>query len=74
MIWQRKIVGLYRDGDKNRDTDSVQISKVMLVLDRGPGQTETERHQVADITDRTPDKQYSYPQRHTLIIPYPSTS
>ena len=46
-----KIVGLYRDGDKNRDTDSVQISKVMVVLDRSHGQTETERHQVADIAD-----------------------
>ena len=69
-----KILGLYRDDDKNRDTDSVPISKVTVVLDRGHGQTESERHQVADIADRTPDKQYNYPQRHTLIIPSPSTA
>ncbi|HAI99299.1 MAG TPA: hypothetical protein DCL97_01390, partial [Dehalococcoidia bacterium] len=35
-----KILGLYRDDDKNRDTDSVPISKVTVVLDRGHGQTE----------------------------------
>ena len=67
-----KILGLYRDDDKNQDTDSVQISKVPVVLDRGHGRTETERHQMADIADRTPDTQYNYPQRHTLIIPSPS--
>ena len=69
-----KILCLYRDDDKNRDTGSVPISKVTVVLDRGHGQTESERHQVADIADRTPDKQYNYPQRHTLIIPSPSTA
>ena len=68
------ILALHRDDDKNRDTDPVQISKVTVVLDRGHGEAETERHQVADFADRTPDKQYSYPQRHTLIIPSPSTA
>ena len=69
-----KMPGLYRYDDKNRDTDLVPISKVTVVLDRGHGQTGSERDQVADIADRTPDTQYNYPQRHTLIIPSPSTA
>ena len=68
------MLGLYSYDNKNRDTDLVPISKVTVVLDRGHGQTESERHQVADIADRTPDTQYNYPQRHTLIIPSPSTA
>jgi hypothetical protein len=69
-----KMLSRYRYHDKNRDTDLAPISKVTVVLDRGHGQTESEGHQVANIADRTPDKQYNYPQRHTLIIPSTSTA